>query len=86
MALTECVDGGRKGGVVADRIPSAGRAHAAATRALAHWEVASVVHKVCCHGETVQTGEARDVVVKLHKVGLDLLAVHYGMMLGRRVS
>lgn len=61
----EGVDGGRKGGDAGDRILSAGRAHAA-TRALAHWEVASVVHKVCCHGETVkslaeQTGEARDV-------------------------
>ncbi|WP_348631780.1 hypothetical protein [Mesorhizobium sp. M6A.T.Cr.TU.017.01.1.1] len=50
-----------------------------------------MVHKVCCHGETVkslaeQTGETREVVVKLLKVGLDLLAVHYGVMLGRRVG
>jgi hypothetical protein len=89
MALTERVDGGRIGGGVADRILSAGRAYADATRALAHWEVSSVVQKVCCAGETVkslaeQTGEPRDVVSKLLKVGLDLLAVHYGMMLMRR--
>lgn len=84
------VDGGRKGGGIADRVLSAGRAHAAPTRALAR-RGASVVHKVCCHGETVkslaeQTGEARDVVVKLLKVGLDLLAMHYGMRLRRRVG
>lgn len=89
MALTERVDGGRIGGGVADRILSAGRAYADATRALSHWEVSGVVQKVCCHGETVkslaeQTGEPRDVVSKLLKVGLDLLAVHYGMMLIRR--
>jgi len=46
------------------------------------------VQKVCCAGESVkgvaeQTGEGRDVVTKLLKVGLDLLAVHYGMMMGR---
>ncbi|TIO10686.1 DUF6456 domain-containing protein [Mesorhizobium sp.] len=89
MALTERVDGGRIGGGIADRILSAGRAYADATRALAHWEVSGVVQKVCCQGETVkslaeQTGEARDVVTKLLKVGLDMLAVHYGMMLMRR--
>jgi hypothetical protein len=48
-----------------------------------------VVQKVCCHGETVkslaeQTGEPRDAMSKLLKIGLDLLAVHYGMMLMRR--
>jgi hypothetical protein len=89
MALTERVDGGRIGGGVADRILSAGRAYADATRALAHWEVSVVVQKVCCAGETVkslaeQTGEPRDVLSKLLKIGLDLLAVHYGMMLMRR--
>ncbi|CAH2406547.1 DUF6456 domain-containing protein [Mesorhizobium ventifaucium] len=89
MALTERVDGGRIGGGVADRILSAGRAYADATRALAHWEVSVVVQKVCCYGETVkslaaQTGEPRDVLSKLLKIGLDLLAVHYGMMLMRR--
>ncbi|RUU45561.1 hypothetical protein EOC93_06585 [Mesorhizobium sp. M6A.T.Ce.TU.002.03.1.1] len=88
-ALTERVDGGRIGGGVADRILSAGRAYADATRALSHWEVSGVVQKVCCHGETVkslaeQNAEPRDVVAKLLKVGLDLLAVHYGMMLMRR--
>lgn len=91
MTWTERVDGGHIGGGVADRILSAGRAHANATRALAHWELAGVVHKVCCMGESMksvaeQTGEGRDVVTKLLKVGLDLLAVHYGMMLGRRVG
>ena len=88
-ALTERVDGGRPGSGVSDRILSAGRAYADATRALAHWEVSGVVQKVCCQGETVkslaeQTGEARGIVAKLLKVGLDMLAVHYGMMLMRR--
>jgi len=31
------------------------------------------------------TGEGRDVVVKMLKIGLDLLAVHYGM-LGRKAG
>jgi hypothetical protein len=91
MTWTERVDGGRIGGGIADRILSAGRAHADATKALAHWEVSGVVQKVCCAGESVkslaeQSGEPRDVVAKLLKVGLDILAVHYGMMMGRRVG
>ncbi|TPK88878.1 hypothetical protein FJ934_25720 [Mesorhizobium sp. B2-4-12] len=87
MRWTERVDGGRQGGI-ADSVLDAGRAHAAATRALGHWEVAVVVQKVCCTGGSIkslaeQTGEGRDVVTKLLKVGLDLLAVHYGMMTRR---
>lgn len=77
------------GGGIADRILSAGRAYADATRAMAHWEVSGVVQKVCCAGESVkslaeQSGEPRDVVTKLLKIGLDILAVHYGMMLMRK--
>jgi hypothetical protein len=88
MRWTERVDGGRQGGGVADSVLDAGRAHAAATRALGHWDVAAVVRHVCCAQESVKgvaekSGEGRDVVTKLLKVGLDLLAVHYGMMMGR---
>ncbi|TGR76236.1 hypothetical protein EN866_36825, partial [Mesorhizobium sp. M2D.F.Ca.ET.223.01.1.1] len=62
-----------------------------AAAALAHWEVAEVVRKICLEGQSVKaiaerSGEGRDVVVKLLKVGLDLLAVHYGMMMGRRAG
>lgn len=69
---------------------SAGRAHARATAGLAHWEVAAIVRGVCLEGQSVKalaerTGDGRDVVVKLLKVGLDLLAVHYGMM-GRKAG
>lgn len=89
MTWTERVDGGRFGGGVADRILSAGRSYADATRALGHWEVEGVVQKICCAGESAkslaeQTGEPRDVVTKLLKIGLDILAVHYGMMLMRK--
>ena len=89
MRWSERVDGGRFAGGVADRILSAGRSHADATSALGHWEVAGVVQKICCAGESVkslaeQTGEPRDVVTKLLKIGLDILAVHYGMMLMRK--
>lgn len=87
MRWSERVDGGRAGGI-ADNVLDAGRQHAAATRALGHWDVADVVLKVACLEQSVknvaeQTGEGRDVVAKLLKVGLDLLAVHYGMMMGR---
>ncbi|MFA6155582.1 DUF6456 domain-containing protein [Mesorhizobium sp.] len=88
MRWTERVDGGRQGGGIADSVLDAGRAHAAATRALGHWEVVAVVRHVCCAGDSVKgvsekSGEGRDVVTKLLKVGLDLLAVHYGMMMAR---
>lgn len=90
MAWEERVDGGRRDGGIPDHVLSAGRAHAEATRALAHWEVSTVVQKICCAGDSVkslaeQTGEPRDVVSKVLKIGLDLLAVHYGMM-GRRAG
>ncbi|MER9328744.1 DUF6456 domain-containing protein [Mesorhizobium sp. M0488] len=89
MRWSERIDDGRLGGGVADNVLDAGRAHAAATKALGHWEVAAVVQKVCCADGSIkslarETGEDRDVVTKLLKVGLDLLAVHYGMMLGKR--
>ncbi len=69
---------------------SAGRAHAHATAALTHWEVAAIVRGVCLEGQSLKalaerTGEGRDVVVKMLKIGLDLLAVHYGM-LGRKAG
>ncbi|RWP85426.1 MAG: hypothetical protein EOR12_25535 [Mesorhizobium sp.] len=88
MRWTERVDGGRDGGGIADSVLDAGRAYAAATRALGHWEVAPVVRQVCCADGSLkrlseQTGEGRNVVTKLLKVGLDLLAVHYGMMMRR---
>lgn len=91
MRWSERVDGGRHGGGIADSVLDAGRAHAAATRALGHWEVAAVAQKVCCAGESIkavaeQAGEGRDVVTKLLKVGLDLLAVHYGMMMVRQAG
>ncbi|MER9105842.1 DUF6456 domain-containing protein [Mesorhizobium sp. M0848] len=89
MRWTERVDGGRDGGGIADSVLDAGRAYAVATRALGHWEVAAVVRQVCCADGSLkrlaeQTGEGRNVVTKLLKVGLDLLAVHYGMMMMRR--
>ncbi|TPI12728.1 hypothetical protein FJW06_16190 [Mesorhizobium sp. B4-1-3] len=90
QSWSERVDSGRVGGGVPDRVLSAGRAYAHAVAALAHWEVADVVRKICLEGQSVKavaerSGEGRDVVVKLLKVGLDLLAVHYGMM-GRRAG
>jgi hypothetical protein len=89
MPWTERIDGGRHGGGIADSVLNAGRAHAEATRAIGHWDIATVVLKVCCHEDSVkslaeQTGEGRDVVTRLLKVGLDMLAVHYGVMMGRR--
>ncbi|MBZ9986615.1 DUF6456 domain-containing protein [Mesorhizobium sp. BH1-1-5] len=89
QSWNERVDSGRFGGVP-DRVLSAGRAYAHAVAALAHWEVAEVVRKICLEGQSVKaiaerSGEGRDVVVKLLKLGLDLLAVHYGMM-GRKTG
>ena len=89
MPWEERVDGGRINGGIPDRVLNVGRAHAGARAALAHWEVADAVRNICLEGQSVKslaerTGEGRDVVVKLLKVGLDLLAVHYGMMLMRK--
>ncbi|RWC54599.1 DUF6456 domain-containing protein [Mesorhizobium sp.] len=91
MHWTERVDGGRHGGGIADSVLEAGRAHAAATRALGHRDIATVVRQVCCaegsiNGVAEQIGERRDLVTKLLKIGLDLLAVHYGMMMERRLG
>jgi len=91
QSWSERIDGGRVGGGVPDRVLSAGRAYAHAAAVLAHWDVADVVRKICLEGQSVKaiaerSGEGRDVVVKLLKVGLDLLAVHYGMMMGRRAG
>lgn len=74
MRWSERVDGGREGGGIADSVLDAGRAHAAATRALGHWEVAAVVRQVCCADGSLkrlaeETGEGRNVVTKLLKVG-----------------
>ncbi|MGX5800654.1 DUF6456 domain-containing protein [Bradyrhizobium sp. Arg314] len=90
QSWSERVDASRMGGGVPDLVLSAGRTHAHAATALAHWEVAEVVRKICLEGQSVKalaehSGDGRDVVVKLLKVGLDLLAVHYGMM-GRKVG
>ncbi|RWX66869.1 hypothetical protein EN780_13905 [Mesorhizobium sp. M4B.F.Ca.ET.089.01.1.1] len=90
QSWNERVDGTRSNAGIPDRVLSAGRAHAHAVTALGHWEVADVVRKVCLEGQSVKSvaernGESRDVVVKLLKVGLDLLAVHYGMM-GRKAG
>ena len=84
------LDGGRINGGIPDRVLNAGRAHAGARAALVHWELADAVRSICLEGQSVKslaerTGEGRDVVVKLLKLGLDLLAVHYGMM-GRKVG
>ena len=89
MPWEERVDGGRINGGIPDRVLNAGRAHAGAGAALAHWEVADAVRAICLEGQSVKSvaernGEGRDVVVKLLKLGLDLLAVHYGMMLMRK--
>ncbi|TGV62691.1 hypothetical protein EN792_073160, partial [Mesorhizobium sp. M00.F.Ca.ET.149.01.1.1] len=54
QSWSERVDGGRVGGGVPDRVLSAGRAHAHATAALAHWEVAEVVRKTCLEGQSVK--------------------------------
>jgi hypothetical protein len=89
MSWEERVDSSRINGGIPDRALNAGRAHAGAITALAHWELADAVRQICLEGQSVKslaerTGEGRDVVVKLLKVGLDLLAVHYGMMLMRK--
>jgi hypothetical protein len=91
QSWSERVDASRVGGGVPDRVLSSGRAYAHAAAALAHWELSEVVRKTCLEGQSVKaiaerSGEGRDVVVKLLKVGLDLLAVHYGMMMGRRAG
>ena len=76
QSWSERVDGGLLGGGIPGRVLSAGRAHVHAAAALAHWEVAVVVRKICLEGQSVKaiaerTGEGREVVVKQLKAGLE---------------
>ncbi|MBZ9871451.1 DUF6456 domain-containing protein [Mesorhizobium sp. BR1-1-9] len=86
MRWSERVDGDGISGGIADSVLNAGRSHAAATRALGHWEVVGVVRKIVCLEQSVrgvagEMSEGRDVAAKLLRIGLDLLAMHYGMMM-----
>ncbi|PWJ75271.1 hypothetical protein C7441_12153 [Pseudaminobacter salicylatoxidans] len=83
------VDGGALGGGIPAKAIDTGRAFKKATDAIGHWDVSSVVQAVCCSGSSIsevakQVDESRDVVVKLLKIGLDNLAVEYGILVPRR--
>lgn len=83
------VDGGALGGGIPVKAIDAGRALKKSTDAICHWDIANVVQAVCCSGLSVseaakQVDEPRDVVVRLLKIGLDNLAVEYGILVPRR--
>jgi hypothetical protein len=87
--LEERVDGGRVGGGLPATLLGRGQAFQAASRAVGHAEITRIVVGVCIAGHSIkalaaQTGDTRDVVVKLLKIGLDNLAVHYNSSRSRR--
>ncbi len=89
VLLEERVDGGRVGGGLPAALLGRGPAFQAASRAIGHAEIAAVVAGVCIAGHSVnalsgQTGNTREVVVKLLKIGLDNLAAHYDSGRGRK--
>jgi len=86
--LEERVDGGRTGGGLPAALLGRGQAFETARRAIGHAELASVVAGVCLAGHSIKalatgTGDSRDVVVKLLKIGLDNLSSHYESTRGR---
>ena len=87
--LEERVDGGRVGGGMPAALLGRGQALHAATRAIGHVDIVEVTQGVCVAGHSVKAlsekmADSRDVVVKLLKIGLDNLAVHYGLTGARR--
>jgi hypothetical protein len=89
VLLQERVDVGSGAEYFPAALIDRGRAFQAATRAVGHNDIVAVVQGVCSAGHSVSAlagilSEPRDVVVKLLKIGLDNLAVHYGLMLPKR--
>lgn len=89
ISLHDMVDGGRAGCGIPLGAIDAGRSFHGATDALGHWDVVTVVQAVCCSGHSISviadaTYETRDVTVRILKIGLDLLAVHYGTTVARK--
>jgi len=87
--LEERVDGGRVGGGLPAALLGRGQAFQAAGRAIGHAEIAAIVAGVCIAGHSIkalaaQTGDTREVVAKLLKIGLDNLAAHYDAGRSRR--
>jgi hypothetical protein len=80
--LEERVDVGRSGGGLPAALLGKGQDFHAANRAIGHADIVEVVAGICVAGHSVtslaaKTGDTRDVVAKLLKIGLDNLARHY---------
>lgn len=83
--LQERVDGSGKPCEVPDHLLDAAASLGKAKLALSHHEIIGVVEDICGKGMTVkavadQNRDQRFAVVKLLKIGLDILAVHYGIV------
>ncbi len=79
------VDGGRAGSGVPEAISIAHGELSDANEAIGHHEIVTVVTGMCVVGLTasdiaLRTGDVRHAVTKLLKIGLDNLAVHYGIV------
>lgn len=84
-AMQERVDGGSMSGMVPARLMDARTALARADAAMGHWEIVGTIQDVCGRALSVRAiaereGDRRKSIITLLKVGLDMLAVHYGMM------
>lgn len=81
------VDGGRGGSGIPEAISIAHGSLIDANTAIGHHEIVSVVADICVVGLTasdiaLKTGDVRPAITKLLKIGLDNLAVHYGIVPG----
>ncbi|MER9459692.1 hypothetical protein NKI80_07280 [Mesorhizobium sp. M0387] len=81
-SMQERVDGGRINVDTPQRLAVAHASLSSAREKIGHWEIALVIDKVVCEGMSLRelaetTGDPREALVKLLKIGLDNLAVFF---------
>ncbi|WP_027039109.1 DUF6456 domain-containing protein [Mesorhizobium ciceri] len=82
ISIQERVDGGKLGFGVPEALSMAHSALSSARRAIGHHEIEGVIDNVCCHGRSLRelaslTGDPREALLWLLKIGLDNLSYHY---------
>ena len=81
-SMQERVDGGRVNVDTPQRLAVAHASLSSAREKIGHWEIVLVIDKVVCEGMSLRelaeaTGDPREALVKLLKIGLDNLGVFF---------